>query len=120
MGVLADLADQGFSVTGRHRIIGLDLLLGIDARLKRREEFRRLIGFAFGIDQPLSVHVIGLPLAQASARSLANLPANGKPNGRSRRVMGAEPWSIGLAALHHHMDRLMPVCEIRSDMAMRG
>ncbi len=42
MGVLGNLPDQRAAVLLRHPVVRLDLLLGVDARLKRGEFFRVL------------------------------------------------------------------------------
>jgi len=36
MGVLRDLAQQGFAVGLRHPVLGLDFLIAVDARIKPR------------------------------------------------------------------------------------
>ena len=56
--MLADLADQGAAIALRHRIVGLDLLLGIDARLEGGEECWILGRVGFGADETLAVHPV--------------------------------------------------------------
>src|SRR6202035_118273 len=58
--VLRDLADEGAPVGIGHPVVGLDLLLGVDARVKARE-LRLGLGLAFArailrVKQALGVH----------------------------------------------------------------
>jgi hypothetical protein len=56
MRVLADLADQRAAIAFGHRILRLDLLLGVDPGLKGGQKCRVLLGPAIGPDQSLRIH----------------------------------------------------------------
>ena len=101
MGVLTDLTNQSLSVACRHRIVRLDLLLGIDSCLKGREEFGRFLGFAVRSDQPLSIHEFGLPWSRRRPHSLANPGDDGKRDRLAAAGARSISWPGGDAALHH-------------------
>ena len=65
MGMLADLTDQRPAIALRHRVIGFNLLLGIDPLLKRLQKLQRFFCASISTDQPLTVHRDLLPRAWA-------------------------------------------------------